>query len=510
MSRVLKTIKNAKISVFFYALSIFINFFSRKIFLDYLGDDFIGLTSTLQGILSFLNLAELGIGTAVGFALYKPIFNNDHKEINKILSLFGFLYKRIGLIILILGIIVSCFFPIIFEDVPFSFGIIYFIFFSYLTSSMLGYFINYHLFLLEADQKGYIVATYFQTFSFFRLIFQSILVFYFKSYFLWILLELIFSIAHSIFLRKKIKKEYPWLILNHKTDNSILKEFPEIITKIKQIFVHKISTFVLTGTDQLLVFAFVNLQSVAFFGNYQLIFTKLSGLLNNFFAGTGAGIGNLVAENDPKIIKKVFWEMMALRYFIAGLMCICLYYLIEPFIILWLGEKYLLDNVILIVMLINLFILQIRVPVDNFKQAYGLFADTWAPIAETVLNLLISIVLGKILGILGIMLGTLISLSLIVLIWKPYYLYKNGFKKNVLSYWMGFTKLLFAFVLSFVIFNKLVLAFISNSVSNYWDWLILAIKVSTSLSLIYFFILYIVSEGFRNFVSRMKVLILKK
>ena len=305
MSRVKKTIKNAKIGIFFYLISIFVQFFSRKIFLDYLGDDFMGLSATLFSILGFLNLAELGIGTAIGFTLYKPIFDSNHFEINRVFALFSYLYRKIGIIIIVLSLIISCFFPLIFGDVSFNMGLIYFMFYSFTVSSLLSYFFNYHIFLLEADQKGYVVTSYFQTTTLIKIIGQIALTIYFKSYILWIILELIFSIITAIALRRKIKAEYPWLKIQPNSDKSILKQFPELIKTIKQVFVHKIGSFVLSSTDQLLIFTFVNLQSVAFFGNYQLIFAKLMGLLNSFFAGTSAGIGNLVAENNQNSIKNI-------------------------------------------------------------------------------------------------------------------------------------------------------------------------------------------------------------
>tara|TARA_R110002096_G_scaffold395427_1_gene590892 strand:+ start:194 stop:1720 length:1527 start_codon:yes stop_codon:yes gene_type:complete len=507
MSRVKKVIKNAKIGVFFYIISILVQFFSRKIFLDYLGDDFIGLSTTLNSILGFLNLTELGIGTAIGFTLYKPIFDDNNNEINKIFTFFGYIYRKVGIAIIILGIIISCFFPLIFNDVNFDLGLIYFMFFSFMISSLLGYFFNFHLFLLEADQKGYIVTSYFQFFSLTRVIFQSIISIYFESYILWVLLEVVFSIINTIALRKRIKKEYPWLIINSNSNKEILKDYPELIKTIKQVFAHKLGGFVLSSTDQILIFAFVNLQSVAFFGNYQLIFAKLLGLLNNFFAGTSAGIGNLVAENNPNSIKKIFWEMMALRFFIAGILTVCLYYLMDSFITLWLGEKYILGNSILLLMLANLFMSQIRIPIDNFKQAYGLFADTWAPIAEVILNLGISIVFGKIWGIAGIMLGTFVSISLIVLIWKPYYVYKKGFNISVLFYWKGSIKLIIAFIASIMIIDFLIIDHITMVISNFWDWILFAIKISTITIFLYGLLLFTISVGFRDFLNRIRLLI---
>lgn len=506
MSRIKKTIKNARVGVFFFSITLFIHFFSRKIFLDGLGDEFIGLTSTLQSILGFLNLAELGIGTAIGVTLYKPLFKNDENEINKIVALIGYLYKKIGLIILGLGLIVGLFIPLIFSDTTIDLTIVFFAFFSFLTSSLLSYFINYHIVILQADQKTYIVSSIYQSTIILKLILQCILVYYFQALYLWILLELLFPIIYAIILRSRIKKEYPWLILNNKEHKSILKDYPDVIKLIKQTFVHKMGGFVLGGTDQILIFALVNLKSVAFFGNYQLIIQKLTELINNFFGGISAGVGNLVAENNYNNIKKVFWEMMALRFLIGGFICINLYFLIEPFIILWLGESYILDQWFLILILINLLISQIRTPVENFKSAYALFWDVWAPITEIIINLGVSLIFGMMWGIKGIMFGTLISLLIIVLFWKPYFLFKHGFKKNILDYWKGFLKLLLSLIISSMIIWWLVDLLCSGDINNYFDWLLLSIKISLIIIIVYVPIL-LLNRGFRDLIHRFNKMI---
>ncbi len=510
MSRVTKSIKNAKVGVFFFVISIFVQFFSRKIFLDFLGDEFIGLTSTLRSILGFLNLAELGIGTAVGYALYKPIFDKNHKEINNIIALLSILYKRIGLIILGLSVLLSLFFPLIFSEVSFQLGLIYTAFYSFLFSALMGYFINYHMVLLEADQKSYIVQGYFQSSNIIRLILQSLIAYYFQSFYVWILLEVFFSIIYSIVLRIKVKQQYQWLKIHHKENGTIIKQYPEVVKKIKQLFVHKMGAFVKDGTDNILVFALVSIESVAFFGNYQLIFMKLTSLVKIAFAGTSAGVGNLVAENDKENIRKVFWEMVSMQFFIGGFLSICLYYLVVPFIILWVGEIYVLDNRVLIIMIAVFFIGQIRGPVDFFKNAYGLFSDTWAPAAEVVINLIISFIFGKLWGISGIMLGTLISLSVIVLFWKPYFLYKNGFKQSVFLYWKGFIPLALVFLIAasgiYFVFNDNM----SHDVSGFLQWVFLAIKLCAAISVLYGILLYLFIPGFRDLCLRAKHIIQRK
>lgn len=511
MSRVSKSIKNAKVGVFFFVLSIIVQFFSRKIFLEYLGDDFIGLTSTLRSILGFLNLAELGIGTAIGFALYKPIYDEDKEEINKIIALLGVLYKKIGYIVIGIGIFTSLFFFLIFDDTPFSFLLIYFSFYSFLVANILSYFFNYHQSLLGADQKGYIIKGYFQTFTIIKILLQVGVAIYFQNLYLWIALELIFDISYSIIIRIKIKQEYPWLNLNSTQKTEILKQYPDIIKKIKQVFVHKMSAFVKNGTDNILVFLLVNLQSVAFFGNYQLIFLKLNGLLKMAFAGTGSAIGNLVAEKNQKNIHKIFWELITIQFFIAGTFSLIIFYVMDSFILFWLGKEYILATNITLLMIANFFVFEISSPVERFKNAYGLYSDVWAAITEALLNLGISFLLGNFWGIEGILIGTLASVILMVVIWKPYFLYKNGFKQSVLNYWKGITPILIILILASFSINYIVNFFNYNSeTSSLLNWIIYTTKITFTVILVYGILLFLFIPSFRVFYTRIKNLILGK
>ncbi|WP_422104548.1 hypothetical protein [Winogradskyella sp.] len=510
MSRVSKSLKNAKVGAFFFVASIFVQFFTRKIFLDALGDEFIGLTSTLRSILGFLNLAELGIGTAIGYALYKPIFDKNQDEINRIIALLGILYKRIGLFILGAGVLVALFFPYFFEDTQFSIGLIYFVFFSFLSSTLLTYFVNYHMTLLEADQKGYVVQVYFQTLNIVRLFIQAAIAYYLQDFYLWIFMEVVFSIFLSIVLRYKIKQHYPWLIIKANEKADIIKRYPDVIKKTKQLFIHKMGSFVKDGTDNILVYALVSLESVAFFGNYQLIFMKLIGLIKITFSGIGAGVGNLVAENNKSQINKVFWEMMGLQFFIGGFFSLAIYYLISPFIMLWIGDKYILDDMIIYLMIGNFFISVIRSPVQYFQNAYGLFSDVWAPFTEIILNLVVSIIFGKLYGIAGIMLGTFSSLAVIVLLWKPYFVYKRGFEKSIWEYWKGFLLLSVVLIVSSTLIHFIASNYLTVNVSSFLGWSFSAVKISALIIIIYGSLLYLFSVGFRNICLRFKALIFSK
>ena len=330
--RVHKSILNAEVNLMFYFLSLFFAFFSRKIFLDCLGTEFIGLTGTLNNILGYLNLAELGISGSVGYLLYKPLQKNNKKEITEILSIFGYLYNWIGFIILTTGVIISAFFPLIFEKSTLGLGIIYFSFFSILGSALIGYFINYRQILLSADQKEYLVAIYFQSAGIIKTIIQIVLAYNFRNLFLWVVIEFIFGIFACIILNWKINKEYPWLKTQKKEGRILYKSYPSIIMYTRQIFIHKIKDFLIYKSDELFIFLFVSLKMVAFYGNYTIITTKIGMLFSSVLGGIQASIGNLVAEGNKQNILKVFWELTTIRHFVAGFLCFSIYHFIEPFI----------------------------------------------------------------------------------------------------------------------------------------------------------------------------------
>lgn len=502
MSRVALTIKNAWIALVFQLLYVLIQFYSRDIFLDKLGNDFIGTVDTLKSILQFLNLSELGIGTAVGFALYKPIYDNNKDLINEIVGYLGFLYKRVGFFVLGASLLLMMFFPYFFEKSNIDLATIIFLFVALLVSNLLSYFFAYYTFLLQADQKSYINVTIGQSVFIIRLTLQCIVLIYYKDIFLWILLELLTPFIYVYILRKKVRQTYPWLIFNFKITRKIRKKQKDLLKKIKQISFHQLGTFVTNGTDNIIIYSMVSPTMVAIVGNYQMIMNNINLLVSKLFDGTNAGVGNLVAENNLKNILKVFWEFMALRFFIAGCSTVLLHIGFDNLITFWLGENYLLSRSILMVLIIIFFMLQVRQPVDSFKQAYGLYNDTWAPIVQSVINLFFSILFVLKYGVIGVFLGTMISQFIITMLWRPYYVFKFGFKSNHLIYWKGFVFHLIYFSLALIIFKYVSANFDKIPVTNIISLLLKLSKVGTLFFIIYFVLLLSFSKGFKQLIHR--------
>lgn len=501
-SRIKKTLLNARVNLLFYFLTLALSFFSRKIFLDCLGADFIGLTGTLYNLLGFLNLAELGIGSAIGYLLYKPLFDNDQQRINEIISVMGYLYRWIGIVILSAGCLLACFLPLIFPDSGFEMALIYFAYFSFLTSSLIGYFINYRQNLLGADQKNYVVTAYFQTGNIIKTIIQMALAYYTGNYYLWVAIELAFGIIYSFILNWKINQTYPWLKAEIKKGRQLFKKYPEVMKYTRQLFVHKIAPFVQYQTTPFFIYSFVSLKIVAYYGNYSIIVEKLSALVAKMLDSVGAGVGNLVAEGDKNKIQSVFWELMSLRYFICSIYLFAFYHLTNPFITLWLGTEYLLENSIIIIILLNIYIVITRGAIDVFLFAHGLFYDIWASISESSLTIILSIAGGYLYGFHGVLVGPVISMFLNAGIWKPYFLFHSGFHLSVIKYWkrniLYITMLLLPIIISSLIVKQITI----DPSENALMWICYAIIICSIHIPILFLSFYAAFGSSRSLVSR--------
>lgn len=503
-SRVKKSLLNARVNLIFYFLTLALSFFSRKIFLDTLGADFVGLTGTLQNLLGFLNLAELGIGSAIGYVLYKPLFDHDESKINEIISVFGYLYRWIGFIILGAGLILACFLPLIFPDTKFEMGIIFFAYFSFLVSSLIGYFANYKQTLLGADQKNYVVTAYFQTVTIIKTLIQMASAYYTGSYYLWVVIELVFGIIYSFILNWKINQVYPWLRSEVRLGKQLFKKYPEVMKYTKQLFVQKISEVVRSQTLPIFIYAFSSLKIVAYYGNYTIIIDKLILLLGAVLGGVAASVGNLVAEGNKEKSLKVFWELISIRFYVSGIFMFATFCFLPSFISLWLGNEYILSNTILVILVINILIGLIRMGIEQFLFAYGLFYDIWAPLLCIVIFLASTISGGYLWGINGVLLGNSLSIVLIYLIWKPIFLFAKGFKKPISMYWRSFFLYILALIIAlggggYLVYKMNILSYTSES---WWYWILFTGLSVCIFAIIYFLIMYLSSAGMRNFVRR--------
>lgn len=500
--RVHRSVMNIKVGMVFYILSLILAFFSRKIFLDCLGAEFIGLTGMLMNIMSYLSVAELGIGTSIVYFLYKPLQEDNHEKINEVMSMLAFLYRCIGAVIGSIGIVVSLFFPWWFDNLTTGLPLVYFAFYTFLGSSVAGYLFNYKQLLVGANQKQYLVNAYFQTISIIQSMTQILLAYYYRNLWLWIIVGLIFTVIGIIVFNYRIRQLYPWLCVDLRNGRKNLKKYPEVLKKTRQVFVQKIKDLILYRSDEIMVGAFVSVIHVALYGNYTIITKKLNFLVNILSDGLCAGVGNLIAEGDKNNIMKIFWEMTAARYLILGIIIFPLLMFLQPFVAYWFGEQYLLSNLIVFLIILNVFLLLHNGTVMIFIGASGLFSDVWATWAELITNLTVTLLLAPHFGIVGILLGKIVSIGFIGIFWKPYFLFTSGFHKSVKVFWKGMIPYYIAFFLFTGIAFVIKAYVIDIYVNSFLSLIILSIVINTPLILFYFITLFLLTKGMKYFVAR--------
>lgn len=507
-SRTIKSIKNAEVSVIYYTINLILGFWSRNVFYKYLGSEVLGLDTTASTLLSFLNLAELGVGGSVAYFLYKPMFDNDTKTMNEIVALQGWIYRRIAFFIIIASGILMCFFPWIFAKIDLPLWYAYCTFLVMLFGSMLGYFINYRQCILNADQKGYKVTRVTSGAGvFFKILLILLLPIVSNPYIFYISTTLCGSIFGCLWLNYVLKKDYPWLHKAEQSGKELLRKYPDILKTTGLIFFHQITSFIVFKIAPFIMYSFTTLTAVAYYSNYLVVIDKAKDVICMAFGSTGNGVGNLIASGDKNRIIRVFWELTDSRLCLSSGCILVIGIITEPLISLWLSPDYLLDKWVLFLVCLSSWLFINRGTVDQYRGGYCIYQDIWAPIVEGVINLSVAIVGGYLWGIKGVLLGGVTSTLIIIYGWRPYYLYKKGFNLNPYThYFLPVTKRwLMLAIDGFIIFyllNKI--NFIPTS---FLSLFLYGTLLSIIIIPIVYLEFYLTTQGTKDFHQRIMTLI---
>lgn len=505
--RTRNSLRNSFVAVGLQIVALLIGFWSRRVFLNCLGTEVLGLNTTATSLLQFLNLAEMGIGSAIAVTLYKPIFDDDKQSIKEIVALQGWMYRIIALIVMGGSAVMMCFFPLIFSKTPLPLWYAYASFGVLLYSSLLGYFFNYKQILLDAHQQNYKIQLTVKLTSIFKLLAQALAVkFLDNGYVWWLILEVVFATFTTVLLSFTVNKSYPYIKEKIESPAELRHKYPVVVTKVKQLFVHKIAGFASNQLTPVIIYAFASLTLVAKYGNYLILTSNLNYVLAACFLGITSSIGNMLSEHNDELTMKVFRELFSIRQFVNFVSCICLWFLVDPFIRLWIGDEYILDRSTLLLVIIVFYIYNSRTVVDTFLNAYGLFQDIWSPVAETVLGVVSSILLGRIYGLNGILTGMIISQFLIAKVWKPVFLFTQGIKKPLSIYLRINVKHFINGALSFAVVY-LFTRFSNFECSSFGIFTVYALIVFAICAVMMFGLEYITEQGMRNFIKRILAVI---
>lgn len=505
--------KNAITSLVFYAINCIFSFISKTIFIQFLGIEYSGLNSLFTNVLGVLNIAELGLSTAVGYSLYKPLAENDTKTINEIMRLYKYLYRIIAIFILIAGLILT-FFLQYFINSNISLMEIRISFILYLLATVISYLFTFLNVLPSANQKNYIVTKIQGVIRIIKNVIQLVAIVIFKNYYVWLILEISGNIIGYVYTNIIIKKKYEYYQdISELKFKELLKKYKEVILKVRDLFFHKIGNLAVNQTDNIIISYFCTLTDVGIYGNYILVFNLITGIFEQAFFSITASIGNLIIKKGEKETFKIWKELYIIIISVATICCYLFYKLVNKFITLWVGDIYLLSELIVFAIALNIMFKIIKQPIDRFKEAFGIFWDKQAPFVEAIINLVISVILVRKIGILGVVIGTIISNIIIIVIWKPYIVFKYGFKEKFVEYIKINLPILVLSVLSICVSNTII-DFIKFDNTNTWMGLIITGIIYAIIVTIITLALFMCNKVFKKaiikYITVLKNLILKK
>ncbi len=433
MSRTRNSIRNLLTAIVGQGIGFVISFIARYFFIKTLSRDYLGLNGLFTNILTILSLAELGVGEAITYSLYKPLAEGDTKKCSMLMQVYKKVYNWIGLGILIIGLLLTPALPLIIKDMP-DIQYIELIYILYVVNTSVSYFFSYRRNLIIADQKRYIATFIRYSVHIIFTLLEIIYLILYRNFIGYLVIMILATLADNIIVSIKAKKMYPYLNdrevipLDKETKNSIVKN-------TKAMMMHKVGGVIVNSTDNILLSRIVSLSSVAIYSNYYFITNALNSVSQHVFNSVVASVGNMFVTDDKQKQYSVFRDIFFLNFWMFCFISVSLMCLFNPFIELWVGKDYLFSFEIVCIIVVNFYIYGMRKSVLTFREASGLFyKDRWKSVFEAAINLISSIILAYYFGAFGVFLGTLVS-SILVCVWvEPLVLYKYGFGRKLREY----------------------------------------------------------------------------
>lgn len=432
-SRTKKSVKNIIGGIIFRIIGVVFPFAIKTIIIWTLGAKYLGLNNLFSSVLSVLSLSELGIGSALVFNMYKPLAEGNDEMVCALLKAYRRFYRIIGIVILLLGI---CLMPalkfLIKGEYPVEINI-YVLFAIHLLDTVISYFLfAYKGALLEANQNNGVENILHSITNIVMYVVQIVVLLVTHNYYLYLSLMPICTILLNLIRSKLVDRLYPKYKCCGNLDSSLIKD---IFNKVKSLIGHKIGSTIITSADNIVISSFLGLEVLAIYGNYYIIISSLIAFVTIFYTSITASVGNSLVTDSKLQIYKTFSMLNFLNNWIVGWCSVCLVCLYQPFMKWWMGEKMMLPFHMVVLFSVYFYVWLARRIGLTYKDAAGMWEqDFWKPYIGIVVNLVINIALVKIIGIEGVVISTIIVMTLIYFPWETYVLFEYIFNCSSKEY----------------------------------------------------------------------------
>ncbi len=457
-SRKKKSLKNIMVALLSNILMYVLSLFTSKVIKENLGLQILGLNGVLGNVIAILGLSEMGIGTAITFALYRPLAEKNEALIKSIMDFYRKAYRIIACVVLCIGIALMPFVPRLIKQSDFSAPYIYTVYLLFLANSVFSYLLVYKRTLIVADQKNYVVTVITLAYTYALKISQLAAVYFTSSYILFLSVQIACTLLYNISISVSCSKIYPYL--KGRAEKLPAELYGDIMRKIKALFWHSLGGVVVFGTDNLLISYFCGVTEAGRYTSYLMIIGMITNFINLVFENIKDSVGNFLVTETRENQKLLFERLFFLNQTLSSVSTVCLALLLTTFIRVWLGGDTVLSFPVVIALVSSFYLSRNRSAIGSIKTAAGLFEeDKFAPLVESMLNLAFSIMFAKFFGLIGIVIGTILS-TLLVPFWiQPAIVYKKIFEKNVMSYFVSyfcyFIRLVIVFLACFLAMRRI-------------------------------------------------------
>ena len=426
------SLKNAIWSMITFGVGLLVSFVARKVFISILGAEYNGLNSLLTSIISILSIAELGIGTTIVYALYRPLHDKDAGLVCSLMNYYKKCYRVIAGVVLIVGVAIIPFLPTIVGSINLDINV-YLVYLLFLAEAVLSYLLSYRRSLLIADQKERVIKYIHLASIVLMNAVQIALLFLTKDYYLFLVIRIIFTCAENIIISMVVNKKYSYILEKAYPLPRAIKN--ALNRKIRAMFYHQIGGFVVNGSDNIMISMIFGVTEVGYYNNYFMIVSSLHSLVSNVFSSITASIGNLLVSKNCRDSMNAYRGILGINYILAAFISCSFYVCAQPFMQIWLGSEYVMSNLVVGSLAVYLYFRMMKLTTGAFKNAAGIFyEDRFVPIVESIVNIAASLICAHLFGISGIIMGTVISNFVLYFGSYPFIAYRKVFKTSAKLY----------------------------------------------------------------------------
>lgn len=470
-SRTEKALKNASFGILSQALTLILSFVSRTFFIKFFGVEYLGLNGLFTDVLGLLSMADLGFTIAMVYSFYEPLANHDEKKLAGLITFYKRVYTYIAIAVALIGVSLLPILPYIinFDTTVPNVNIYYLI---SLFNVVISYLWVYRAAILTADQQEYRIKKISMTISIITTVVQIVVMYAFQNYIVYLLISTMSSLINNVIASQAALRLYPYI--KNKVEIT-RQEKKDIFKNLGSVFVFKVSNVLINATDNILISILVGTVVVGYYSNYSMIQKQIMTFYSLLFTSMTASIGNLIVEGTPESRYRVFKCQQSMSFVLCIVIVPCFALLANDFIRIWLGDSFNFDSVTLIIICLNMYLACVLQPLWTYREATGLYRKTkWIMIICAIENIVLSIILGKIMGLAGILLATALSRLSTYIWYEPPILFKEYFEIGAKDYYLSIVKNFALIVVVFMIGSIIANKIIADSI---WIWIVKALIV---------------------------------